>query len=115
MGHTIAEQRKICAKYGAAFVPAPADKNVGIAFNVKHGIKPINGLRHIPEVGTTGWFIWGGTEISDAVDFFVPLHVAHLSEWCPEIIRFLGLPAGWRFLFADDYEDVWQDPKLLET
>lgn len=57
---------------------------------------------------------WAGEELSSDPEFFVPLHVAHLEVWCPEVIPFLGLPPGWRFLIADGYEDVWQDASLLE-
>ncbi len=46
--------------------------------------------------------------------FFVPLHVEHLGEWCPEAVPYLALPPGWRFLLAPDYEDVWFDATLLE-
>ena len=86
---------------------------VGIAQNVLQGILPIHGLRHPPTGDTSGWYIWAGGEPSDDADFFLPLHAEHLAEWCPEVIRFLSLPAGWRFLVADTYEDVWQDASLL--
>jgi hypothetical protein len=86
---------------------------VGIARNVRDGLLPIHGLRVRPEPGTTGWFIWAGGEMSPDADFFVPLHVGHLDAWCPSVIKFLGLPPGWRFLVAGDYEDVWADPGLL--
>jgi hypothetical protein len=107
-------QTEICAKYGAVYTPSPPHLKVGIAQNVKEGLLPINGLRLRPEEGTTGWFIWAGEDLSQDPDFFLPLHVSHLHDWCPEIIRFLGLPPGWRFLVAGDYEDVWQDRSLLE-
>ena len=45
--------------------------------------------------------------------FFVPLHVVHLDEWCPEVKKYLGLPPGWRFLIAEGHEDVWFDESLL--
>jgi hypothetical protein len=45
-------------------------------------------------------------------DFFVPLHVEHLDEWCPMAMPFLLLPPGWRFLTDGDYEDVWHDPDV---
>ena len=106
-------QRQVCEKYNAEFVAAPSDLKVGIARSVKDGILPIHGLRIPPEPVTTGWFIWAGGEMSRADDFFVPLHVEHLSEWCPAVLRFLGLPPGWRFLVAGDYEDVWYDDRLL--
>jgi hypothetical protein len=57
--------------------------------------------------------IWRGTHLSQADDFFESLHARHLSDWCPDAIRFLGLPPGWRFLVAPGQEDVWYDATLL--
>jgi hypothetical protein len=28
---------------------------------------------------------------------------------------YLGLPEGWRFLVTENYEDVWEDPELLNN
>ena len=109
------KQKAICNKYHAAYIETPANLKVGISLNVKSGIYPINGLRHYPEGDTTGWYIWGG-EYSDADDFFKPLHVEHLREWCPEAIKYLGLPPGYRFLLGENnYEDVWKDETLLSS
>lgn len=74
---------------------------------------PLNGLRHPPEEGTSGWFVWAGRELPDDPDFFVPLHVEHLDDWCPQVLPYLALPPGWRFLLAPGHEDVWHDPTLL--
>jgi hypothetical protein len=41
------------------------------------------------------------------------MHIEHLSEIRPEVLHLLALPPGWRFLIADDYEDVWFDESLL--
>jgi|SRR5688572_8653897 hypothetical protein len=110
-----AEQRDVCKRYKAEWVAAPSDLKVGVARNVREGVLPINGLRHPPAGDTTGWYIWAGGEPSEDPDFFVSLHVAHLTEWCPEAVRYLGLPPGWRFLVAPEHEDVWQDPELLKV
>jgi hypothetical protein len=75
---------------------------------------PINGLRHPPEDGTNGWYIWAGLELEELDESFVALHVAHIDEWHPDISKYLALPPGWRFLFAPDYQDVWFDEALLE-
>jgi hypothetical protein len=107
-------QRSICIKYNAPFVSCPPNSIVGISRNVRDGAQPINGLRHPVEGETSGWYIWGGEELSDDPDFFLPLHIEHLLEWCPDIIKFLGLAPGWRFLYTPNYEDVWEDKKLLE-
>lgn len=106
-------QWAICSTYGVQPVPVHPTEKVGIALNVRDGIQPLNGLRHSPTPGTTGWFIWAGTHMDEAEDFYKPLHVEHLSEWSPVILKFLALPPGWRFLVADDYEDVWFDESLL--
>ncbi|QXI31593.1 hypothetical protein HU752_022615 [Pseudomonas vanderleydeniana] len=72
-------------------------------------------MRIRPEAGTCGWYIWAGEELSEADDFFVPLHVAHLDDWEPLLLPYLGLAPGFRFLITEDYEDVWFDPRLLEN
>ena len=101
------DQKDICNKFGASFVESPSYLKIGISRNVSEGAWPINGLRHPMEGDTTGWYIWAGEELSDDPDFFVPLHVEHLKAWRPEIIKYLGLAPGWRFLVGEDnYEDV---------
>ncbi|WP_018883048.1 immunity protein Imm33 domain-containing protein [Paenibacillus massiliensis] len=106
------EQLSICRKYGAEYMESEAHLKVGIAWNVKEGLEPIHGLRLLPEGDTTGWYIWAD-EYSDADDFFAPLHVVHIDEWDPKIRKYLGLAPGWRFVIAEDYEDVWFDEQLL--
>lgn len=108
-------QRETCEKYGAEFCPAPPSEKLGIAENVRGGVLPINGLRHPPVGDTSGWYVWAGEELSADADFFKPLHIEHLEEWCPRIKKYLGLAPGWRFLIADEYEDVWFDPELLKA
>lgn len=105
-------QVALCVEYGAEFMESARDLKVGISLSVKEGGLPIHGVRHPPEGDATGWYIWAG-ELLDDVDFFKPLHVTHLDNWCPQIVKYLGLSPGWRFLFANDYEDVWFDPAVL--
>lgn len=109
------DQRRLCERFGAEFLNAPADLKVGISRTVLEGQLPLNGLRHPPQGDTTGWYIWGGEAYSDAADFFVPLHVAHLDKWSPLLMKYLGLAPGWRFLVAGDHEDVWYDEALLRV
>jgi len=108
------ERELICMKYGSPLVEAPENFKVGISRNVKDGLLPINGLRHPVEGNTTGWYIWAGEDFSTDPEFFVPLHVKHLEEWCPMVLKYLSLAPGWRFLVTNDYEDVWEDKSLLD-
>ena len=60
-----------------------------------------------------GWYLWSGEQFPSADDAFSPVHPHHLIHLRPEVIKFLGLPPGYRFLLADDVVDVWFDPSLL--
>jgi len=106
-------QKEVCAEYDVSFCAANENAMTGISTGIgDSGAIPVHGLRHPIVDGTTGWFLWAG-DYSDADDFFKPIHTKHLTEWCPNVIKFLGLPPGWRFLKAGNYEDVWFDKNLL--
>ncbi len=110
MGGTT-EQNDVCARVGAVPDP-PRDVQKLCALETLH-LVPLNGLRHSARVDTCGWFIGGGAELLQAPDFFKPLHVKHLVGRCPGALKYLALPAGWRFLSAGGHEEVWHEPALL--
>jgi hypothetical protein len=105
-------QRAFCRERELAYVPAPSAVNSGFALSTK-GLTPINGLRHSPERGTTGWYIWLGEDFSNSADFFAPIHTGHIYDEYPELVKLLGLPPGYRFLLAGEYLDLWYDATLL--
>jgi hypothetical protein len=107
------EQRLICQRYGTHCDPPSADLKAGVARGTV-GMIPVNGLRHRVEHGTSGWYIWGGLELSQADDFFDPLCHAHLKDYFALALPFLALPPGWRFLTDGAYVDVWYDATLLD-
>ena len=108
------KQTDTCARYGCEFVAAPPESKLGIAIRTV-GASPVNGLRHPAEKDTNGWYLWCGTEFSQGADFFSPLHTSHVHESCPDVLPYLGLPPGYRFLLAGDHVDVWFDAELLDT
>jgi hypothetical protein len=118
MAHPIAEiearQRASCEEYSVAFVSSPPELKTGFATSTKERT-PINGLRHVPEIGTTGWYIWCGEGFSDAADFFAPVHTSLIYDDYPQIVSLMGLPPGHRFLVAGAYLDVWFDNSLLSV
>lgn len=107
----VASQTAVCERVGAEFEPSDPHLKIGIALATLER-QPLNGLRHAPEADTTGWYVWGG-ELSSDEDFFQPVHVSHLDELLPEIVPYLGVPAGWRFQLAPGHEDLWFDASLL--
>ena len=107
------DQKEICTRYGVPPSLVTSEMKLGISRDFDSSMAPINGLRHPPEGDACGWYIWSGTVFSDAPDFFVPICASRLTEMCPELLKLLGLPPGWRFLLAPGYEDVWYDEALL--
>jgi hypothetical protein len=105
-------QAALCERFGVEFHASQPHLKLGLALAAL-GQQPINGLRHPPKGDTTGWYVWGGLELSPAADFFQPVHLDHLEEVLPAVIPYLGLPAGWRFQIAPGHEDVWFDAALL--
>ena len=106
----IEPQKNICEKYNSLWKPINKKFKIGISDNWNEN--PINGLRHSQQEGTTGWFIWSG-EYSDNNDFFKQICAEHLLQIRPEIIKYLGLEIGFRFLVDNKgYEDVWKDKNI---
>jgi hypothetical protein len=108
------QQLAMCNRYAVPCMPAEPESKVGFALRTQ-GQLPLNGLRHPPQGDTNGWYLWYGEELSDDPTFFAPLHTKHLQVCCPEALKFLGLPPGYRFLVAGDYVDVWFDESLLNV
>ncbi len=107
----IQKQKEICEKVNSNWHPVNPKHKIGVSDNLGSG--PVHGLRHPPEKGTTGWFIWTG-EYSPADDFFKPIHAEHLLQRQPDLIKYLGLQPGYRFLIDNEgHEDIWEDKGLL--
>lgn len=103
-----AEQASVCERFGSRFTPMDYELKLGLALDSLHEM-PITGVRTKPENGTDGWYIWGG-EYSDAPDFFKPVHVHHVLEMLPMVVKYLALAPGFKFIVDNEgYEDVWLD------
>jgi hypothetical protein len=114
MSNLIEQQKEVCSRFSAEYEALELDLMVGISKNFLSGALPLNGLRYLREGQSCGWFLWAGEELSEAPDFFEVWHAQHLLDRCPDVAKYLGLAPGWRFLVANNYEDVWFDSKLLE-
>ena len=104
---------EVCRRFGADLVATRPDSKLGVSPFLSSESLPIHGLSHPPQADTCGWYIWSG-ELSSDPDFFRPLQAAHLADRCPQVLKYLGLAPGWRFLIAPDHEDVWYDKSLLQ-
>jgi hypothetical protein len=102
-------QQRICGTYGAGYKPPAPGSKVGLAIQTL-GRVPIHGVRPAPTATTCGWYIYAGDEWSDDPDFYKPLCVEHLADYCEFALPFVCLPPGWRFMTdGKGFMDVWQD------
>lgn len=107
-------QLDVCARFGVEPDPPAGGSKLGASNGLTSQNWPVHGLRHAAGGETNGWFLWTG-KYSDDAEFFTPLHWEHLEDGRPEVLPYLALPPGWRFLIAPGQEDVWFDEKLLDV
>lgn len=102
-------QQTVCAKHGAQFVEVRNYSMVRLAAS-SLGQQPFQGCRSAVNGASSGWFLWAG-ENSMADYSFQPVSCTALFEKCPQVIKYLGLPPGYRFIIDDrGREDVWFEP-----
>ena len=115
INHNLTElQRAACERTNTspAFL-SPTDRiAIGRDFDITR--LPINGLRHPPYGDMCGWNIWSGEVLSDEPDYFNVICYEHLVPNGSDWLQYLALPAGWRFLAAPGYEDIWFDQALFD-
>ena len=103
------QQQRVCRTYGADSHPPPPGSKIGIALRTL-GRLPIHGVRVTPSGSTCRWYIHAGDEWSDDPDFYQPLCIEHLAEYCKPALPFLCLPPGWRFMTdGEGFVDVWYE------
>ncbi|GGK48068.1 hypothetical protein SAMN04490189_0043 [Pseudomonas koreensis] len=98
-------QKKVCEQYGLPVLPP--EEMVAVAIG-SLGKSPIYGTRvQLPEGGNVSWFIHCG-DYSATDDFYQAVHIQHLSEMLPQVVNYLCLPTGAKFIIdTEGYEDVW--------
>ncbi|WP_405078849.1 hypothetical protein ACI51Z_02325 [Pectobacterium carotovorum] len=98
-------QQQTCDKYQLS--PNPPEEMVAIALDTLQS-SPIYGTRiPLPENGTISWFIHCGEHSAES-GFYQALHTSHLEEMLPEVVPYLFLPEGTKFIIdRAGYEDVW--------
>lgn len=104
-------QKELCARLGAPYLATDPKSKAGLALDSLDG-NPIYGVRLPPANGISGWYIHAGEYRGDD-DFYDAVHVSHLNELLPEVLPYLGLAPGYRFIIdGQGYEDVWYQPHV---
>ena len=109
LNELIAEQKLLCEEFDSAYVEVKGDDVVAVAVQTLNQ-EPIVGLRKKPETEeNVAWFIYGG-ELGEGQDFITTMTVRELQDILPDVLPYLALSEGYRFMIdGDDYEDVWKE------
>uniref|UniRef100_UPI00406D35E3 immunity protein Imm33 domain-containing protein n=1 Tax=Acinetobacter sp. D009 TaxID=3138069 RepID=UPI00406D35E3 len=113
MNSVIDAQKCNCMKFNSKFVQPSKNEMVAVALD-SLGKIPNTGIRNVLEEGENiSWFFYCG-EFSEDDDFFKPIHISHLENYLPEVIPYLALEEGFRFVIdKQGYEDVWKEEYRL--
>lgn len=105
----IAEQKLLCEEFGSAYIEVKGDDVVAVAVQTLNQ-DPIVGIRKVPETAeNVSWYIYGG-ELQENEDFFETMTIKKLQDILPDVLPYLALDIGYRFMIdGDDYEDVWKE------
>jgi hypothetical protein len=110
------EQKEICRRLKVDWIPVERTQLIAVNESLFSNTQPLNGLRHPKQGSVEGWYLWSGNEIPQNDDnYFKPIHPEHLTTKRHIVLKYLGLPTGWRFQIDEGgYEDVWFDESLVK-
>lgn len=105
-------QKKICKKFGLSYEECEMEKNVYVSKNIREGIFPIEGKRYIEEWDFSGWYIWSGEEPQEW-NLYNLVSVENLDNYNKELLKFLWLERGTRFIIEQDYMNAEFDYRVF--
>lgn len=89
------QQKAICKKLNLNWTPVNINSMIAFNDSLLLDTKPIDELRHPSTQSIAGWYLWSAGDIPQEDDeFFKPVHVLHLLQDRPIVLKYLGLPAG---------------------
>ena len=113
MQEFIEEQKLLCEEFDSAYIKVNADDEVAIAIKTLDQ-ELIVGIRKKVEAGSkVAWYIYGGELEDGEENLFEIVTITQLLEIFPDVLPYLALEEGFRFMIdQDDYEDVWKADAL---
>jgi hypothetical protein len=97
----------VCRRWAAPYLPTDGRALVAISPLVLEGHLPVEGSRIRGRGENSGWIIFAGDRDEEVADL-IREHAVHLATKRPDLLRYLGLPAGWRFYCDAAGENVWE-------
>lgn len=107
-------QYSLCETINAEFDSPTADKFVTI-YNQVFESEEIQGVRYEEGGDQSGWLLYCKEQDLDTLneDGFLTLHLYELTLKRPDILKFLALPTGYRFILKGNEYNAWKDKSLF--
>jgi hypothetical protein len=108
----INEQIEVCKEFNASPIFPIFTQKIVISEGVYEGLTT-EAVRYPSPDHMTGW--WLSTELYNGdTKSLNPVHYYHIAFKRPDILKYLALPFGYRFIINQEQEkDVWFDSKVV--
>ncbi|UXZ98211.1 hypothetical protein K3169_10260 [Pseudomonas phytophila] len=103
------EQHSVCSKVGADFTTSRFEQLIVISDGVLEG-EASEGVRYPSPEHMSGWWITTDKYNGDTKSLKT-VHAPHLAVNRPDLVKYLGLPNGYRF--HELTNDAWFDEKVV--
>ena len=105
------EQHTVCGQANAAFSPPRPDQMAAVSLGVMEG-DDLEGVRYPSPPHMSGWWLTTDRYDGDIRSLNVQ-HLYHVTAARPDIVRYLALPAGYRFSTLEA-SAVWYDDAVAK-
>ncbi|UYV55660.1 immunity protein Imm33 domain-containing protein [Priestia megaterium] len=107
-------QYSLCEVVEAEFDAPTADKFVTVYTQIFES-KEIQGVRYEEDGEKSGWLLYCEEQDLDSLHegAFLTLRLYELTLKRPDLLKFLGLPTGYRFVLKEDEYNAWEDRNLF--
>lgn len=109
----IKSQLMICDEYNVKPNIPKIGQKITLSKEIYEGSE-VNGVRYESPSHMTGWYLTSNTYKGDIKTLVVD-HLYHILKERPDLVKFLALPAGYRFYKNDKDEEVWIDKEVLNS
>jgi hypothetical protein len=106
---TYPEQKETCEQHKVSPVPPYPDQMIVVSDGVLEG-DPVEGVRYPSPDHMSGWWLTT-SKYNGNSDSLKTEHAYHVYEKRPDLIKFLALPHGYRFMENKEKHDIWFDEK----
>ncbi|SIS61936.1 hypothetical protein SAMN05421768_11419 [Chryseobacterium joostei] len=103
----IRNQSEICSHYGLSIIFPNFNQMVVISQGVYEG-KDIEGIRYESPEHMSGWWLITD-DYNDNIESLMTVHYHHIAFSRPDILKYLALPFGYRFLIENDEVEISKD------